>query len=153
MPQDCGRATPRAKVVATAASIALPPALSTSKPASAAAGDSEATTPPPLRTAFLYCEPSSASASPTATASSSSVSVVATRARCIIPTFPEFDRDKYYLALALWSKAWAREPAPDRGRITSKGILGAFAVLRKPICSSKMVRRQVSSYLHGERSN
>jgi hypothetical protein len=37
----------------------------------------------------------------------------------MIPTFPEFDRDKYYLALALWSnylalalwsKAWAREP-------------------------------------------
>src|SRR5918912_2078032 len=64
IPQDWGRATPRAKVVATAASIALPPAFSTSSPTSEAGGDSEAITPPRLLTASLYREPSAASVSP-----------------------------------------------------------------------------------------
>src|SRR5215208_7641427 len=45
MPHDCGRATPRAKTVEAAASIALPPCSSTSRPTSAACGDSVATTP------------------------------------------------------------------------------------------------------------
>src|SRR3954452_21036123 len=84
MPQDWGRATPRAKVVATAASIALPPALSTLRPTFEAAGDSEATTPPSLRTAFLYCEPSTACASPTVAARSSKISDTAARARDMV---------------------------------------------------------------------
>ena len=45
IPHDCGRATPSAKTVAAAASIALPPRASTARPARAAAGDSVATTP------------------------------------------------------------------------------------------------------------
>src|SRR3954454_11891662 len=45
IPHDCGRATFRAKTVATAASTALPPASSTPRPTRAAAGDSVAMTP------------------------------------------------------------------------------------------------------------
>ena len=45
IPHDCGRATPSAKTVAAAASIALPPRASTARPTRAAAGDSVATTP------------------------------------------------------------------------------------------------------------
>src|SRR3954469_193787 len=79
MPQDCGRATPRAKAAVTAASIALPPASSTSRPACEAAGDSEAITPPSLRTASLYREPSTADASPTVTRINVSVAAAKTR--------------------------------------------------------------------------
>ena len=62
MPQDCGRATPSANTVVTAASIALPPRASTSRPARAAAGDSVATTPLRPLTPGWMREPSVAGA-------------------------------------------------------------------------------------------
>src|SRR5215210_2252836 len=89
MPQDWGRATPRAKVMVAAASIALPPASSVARPASEAAVDSEATTPPLLRTASSYREPSTAAAPPAIT-SISSIVVAAARALRIVPTSPRF---------------------------------------------------------------
>src|SRR3954447_6414969 len=69
MPHDCGRATPSAKTVEAAASIALPPCSSTSRPPAAAAGGSVATTPYGLVTPGWKREPSLA------------VDVVGTRAR------------------------------------------------------------------------
>src|SRR5215210_8124627 len=83
IPQDWGRATPRAKVVATAASIALPPAFSTSSPTSEAAGASEAITPPRLLTASLYREPSAANVSPAGNIRIS-INVIAAKARYIV---------------------------------------------------------------------
>jgi hypothetical protein len=61
-PQDCGRATPTAKTVAAAASIALPPRSRTARPTRAAAGDSVATTPKRPVTAGRKREPSFATA-------------------------------------------------------------------------------------------
>src|SRR3954453_8481273 len=58
MPQDCGRATPSAKTVDTAASMAFPPCSSTSRPTAAAAGDSVATTPYGLVTPGWNRDPS-----------------------------------------------------------------------------------------------
>src|SRR3954452_25285906 len=58
MPHDCGRATPRANTVETAASIALPPCSSTSRPTAADCGDSVATTPYGLVTPGWKREPS-----------------------------------------------------------------------------------------------
>src|SRR3954451_7767098 len=57
MPQDCGRAAPRAKTVVTAASTALPPDSRTARPARAAAGDSVAITPSVPETGARYFEP------------------------------------------------------------------------------------------------
>src|SRR3954452_4734905 len=67
IPHDCGRATFRAKTVATAASTALPPASSTPRPTRAAAGDSVAMTPRRPVTPGRNSEPCFACAGTTAT--------------------------------------------------------------------------------------
>src|SRR4051794_27122627 len=69
IPHDCGRATFRAKTVATAASTALPPASSTPRPTRAAAGDSVAMTPSVPCTPGRNCEPWTACAGTAETAS------------------------------------------------------------------------------------
>src|SRR5919202_495987 len=69
IPHDCGRATPSANTIEAAASTALPPWSSTSRPTAAAAGDSVATTPRGLVTPGWKREPSVA------------LEVVGTRAR------------------------------------------------------------------------
>src|SRR3954463_14949191 len=67
IPHDCGRATFRAKTVATAAAPACPPASSTPRPTRAAAGDSVATTPRRPVTPGRNSEPCFACAGTTAT--------------------------------------------------------------------------------------
>src|SRR4051812_47891566 len=62
IPHDCGRAALRPKTIEAAASIALPPRSRTDRPIADAMGDSVATTPPLLRVAGRYIEPSFAPA-------------------------------------------------------------------------------------------
>src|SRR5215212_2741878 len=92
MPQDCGRATPKAKVAATAASTALPPPSSTSRPIREASGDSEATTPPSLRTASRNFEPSSPEAREEATRTNTTTSTSGTAGRTRYTLLPPSNR-------------------------------------------------------------
>src|SRR5262249_10305456 len=81
IPHDCGRATPSAKTVAAAASIALPPRASTARPTRAAAGDSVATTPAVPLTPSWYRVPWTATAIEPGRKHAAQASAAAGRAR------------------------------------------------------------------------